>query len=189
MDKDTHELQDRDYDAVARHLDGEGNRLDRRQAEAARDIRGDEAWVGNVLDVSPPREALDAARRKLDAALASSAATGRGRRRLWPVLAASAVAAAVAAAVLINAVIPREPLRGRPAVTAEEVVSEFLREEPTALGVQLAMLTDEVTLAWAHLVLDEEFGETSAMDALDEWDSDIWLLDALDSGNADTRGA
>jgi len=57
------------------------------------------------------------------------------------------------------------------------VVEEFLREETSTLDLQLAMLDDEVTLVLAELVLDDEFGDSSAIDAVAEDLGGFWFDD------------
>lgn len=180
----THErdnMPNEDAERTARHLDGHRGPLDPDQAGAADEIRRVEGWLGSLLDVAVPQEVLDKAYRKLDAALTRQ--TQPRRWRFWAVAASSAVAAAVAIAVLLNALVPTVQPAPLGLAEATEEVDAFLGEDASALGLQLALLDDEFTLTWAEWVLDEEFGETSAMDAIEQGLDDLLFADPMDASD------
>jgi len=175
MRYDPDNMRPEDVAPVARHLDGADEPLDGRQTELADEVRRVEAWAGSLLDVAVPQEVLDRAYRTLDDALAAS---GRRRRRfrLWTVAASAAAAAVIAVAILLSVLAPTGG--GQTQIVGDrEVVEEFLREETSTLDLQLAMLDDEVTLVLAELVLDDEFGDSSAIDAVAEDLGGFWFDD------------
>jgi len=165
---------------LAHHLDGKPGRLTSREARIAHKIEGDQQWLGTMLDVTTPPAVLDRAFRRLDAAVADA-----GRRRhlrlFWPLTAGGAVAAALAVVALLSALTGSPP--GPPPVVRvdpAEAVAEFLADEPMALDAELAVVDEELTVAWAELILEDEFGGMASAEMVDRVFEQYWLADPLD---------
>lgn len=184
MNRDRNELRPDEWEVVARHVDGHGEPLDPRQEKVANETRQAEAWLGSMLDVSVPQEVLEEAYRRMDAALASPRAAAPARWRLRALGLGAAVAAAVVIAVVLNSVVTVHPPTDNDSlVTAQEVVTEFLRDDTSALDLHLAVLDDEMTLILADLVLDDGLDDSSAIDSITEEFGEIWFTDPSDSSD------
>lgn len=87
------ELNERQYQRVARYLDGEPVQLSETERQLAEEIRQAERELAPKLEVQPPGETVERALRRITAALA------RRRRRVLPFIAPAVAAAAIVVAV------------------------------------------------------------------------------------------
>lgn len=96
---------ERQYERIARRLDGEDVALSAEELAAAEDIRRGERFLAGRLDVSIPPEAMEHLRRRTSAELA------RPRRRTVKIgyVAAAAAAAAILIAVVSFRMMPHRP--------------------------------------------------------------------------------
>ena len=143
------ELNEGQYERIARSLDGEAPGLTRDERQVADEIRRDEALLAPLVKVDVPHAALAGARRRLAAALAP-----RGGRLRW----IGYVAAAAAAAVIIAAATfwPKDTPPARPELadvpSGTRVFVELLEESPRA--AKLALLERQLDELEAEILVD-----------------------------------
>jgi hypothetical protein len=135
-------LNERQYERVARWLDGEDVELAPLERAAAEEIRRDEAAIAIALDAFPPTETRRRAHRRLAAALAHP------RIGWWRVAAA---AAAAAAAVLIVVAFTRKAPQPQPTPTVVRPPERLHDEEPVEALIGLSA-EDEIDLLTTDLV-------------------------------------
>ena len=174
------ELNERQYERVARSLDGQGCELTGAEHRVADEIRRDEELLASVVEVEAPQAALGAAQRRMTAALALR----RGRSRLIGYVAAAAAAAVIiAAATLWPTGTPPSGRQLAGPISRTRVFVEMLEESPCTgelalLERQLDELEAEilVDLGWRDLPatrLEAEFDEVEQ--AIEEfWSDERW---------------
>ncbi len=160
--------------AIARHLDGRGGDLTEAEAEVVEEIRADEAWLGSMMNVSVPEGVLERSYARMYETVALQPRPRSVWRRMGPIAPkATAVAAVIVLATLLTVMFDA-PSTGGPVEYSQAAVNEFLDEDVSAFDLQVGLLDDEVTLAWAELALDDEFAGVSELDALAEELGDLW---------------
>ncbi len=88
------ELNEREYECIARWLDGEEVELTDRQRQVAMEIRRDEQRLAGLLDVGPAEGAIDRAHRRMEASSV--------RVRRWPLRLGQFVAVAAAIMLIVG---------------------------------------------------------------------------------------
>jgi hypothetical protein len=175
-------LNERQYERVARWLDGEDVELAPDECAAAEEIRRHEAALAAVLDASPPAETRRRAHRRLVAALAHP------RIGWWRVAAA---AAAAAAAALIVIAFTRKPPEPQPTPTVVKPTEGLHDEEPieALLGLSAEDEIDLLTTELVELTADIAAAEGPAgragdidlqIEVLEKELEEFYLYDTLD---------
>jgi anti-sigma-K factor RskA len=137
----------KDYEAVARWLDGEAVELTAEQRALGAEIAAGEAAVGVALDAPVPPGALHRAA----ARLAGARPAGRRSAVVWRWVGA---AAAAAAAVVFLALPPRTPTTHTRGETAEAPVALALADE---LDAEVAALGQEIADYRVALIMSEDW--------------------------------
>ena len=165
-------LNERQYERIARRLDGEQVELSAEEQAVAEEIRSGEGVVGQVMEVSVSPRALEQARRRM------AARPVRLRRRIlrFSYLSAAAVAAILVLAVTLFWQTPTKgPSEGNGFAAAQYVVPEL-----TAQDVEIELLASEIDELAAELTLSDSFsGLDGSLDVIEEDIERFWLDESL----------
>lgn len=165
------ELNDQQYQRVARYLDGEPVQLDGAEQTAADEIRQAGQMLAPMLAATPPEGAVDHAGRRLAAALA-----GRNWavRLIRPVAAAAAILLLAAAAFLI----PGQP---KPSSMAEGLPADLVADvySQTEQNIDLDLVKAELDELAAEIFVSLPAGRVEVeLDALQQNLDTFWLEEA-----------
>ena len=178
------ELTERQYERIARRLDGEAVELDADERAVADEMHSLEAMLGGALDVEVPRAALQRAERRVSAEFA------RPRPRLRVLrFAAGAVAAAAMVMIAVWAAFgPTERPTPTPADLDAIVLSEDLLQPPEdAPDAELALLASELSkLETEILFAPPAPGEDVELKAMEREVDEFWLEDPPAGGEFHT---
>ena len=180
---------------VARHLDGQGESLPPDQQALAEEIRADQQWVGQHLDVAMPHEAMLRIGSQLNLALLTkSAHRAQPRRGLRWAIYSGAAGAAIAAGLLIAAMInlpltptSQNPNGTRPSLTPREVAAAWITPNETDMDVELAMLSDQVSMLASELAQPEEPALDVEMDSVGHDITNFWMEPSSETLDADSE--
>ncbi len=163
------------FERIARHLDGAGGSLSPEEARLAEELRANEVWLAERMDVKVP----DAVLLRVGARMKdASPRQPLPRRRLWPRVLRAAGAAVAAAAVVLVFVLPVDPPE-RPAqapLTIEQEVEAYVSTgEPIGFAVAADLLDEQMGAMLAELRLGDEPALQMKIDAMDEGIRTFWL--------------
>ena len=165
---------DRQYERVARFLDGDPIELTDQEREIAEELQGDEAALVGRLDAAPPLGTMGRARRRMQAELA------RPRWRAFRYAPRAAVAAAVVAAIFALVWVGIEsrsptPSEG-PTLEGNLFAEVYSRPEN---DVELDLIAEEVTaLETEMLTSSPESPLVTELDTLERSLETFWLHNA-----------
>lgn len=183
---------------VARHLDGLGESLPPEQQALAEEIRADQQWVGQHLDVAMPHEAMLRIGSQVNLALLTASAqrahrAGPRRGLRWAIY-SGAAGAAIAAGLLIATMInlpltptTSNPNGARPSLTPREVVAAWITPNETDMDVELAMLSDQVSTLASELAQPEEPALDVEMDSVSHDITNFWMEPSSETLDADSE--
>ena len=160
------EIDNKDYELVARWMDGEKIDLTDEQRSLAAGISAEAEVVAQALDVSMPAGILH----RVGAAVRQGLQTTRKRRRNRSDWAGVAVAAAVIMAAVL--ILPSGPA-GKDAKKVESAslvdVGQFLYDNVTdELDLRVETLGEDLANAQADVVLDEDFSSALAIASFEQ---------------------
>lgn len=164
------DLNNEQYEQIARKLDGSEVSLTAREQAAVEDIVRDENWLAGKLDVPLPQQAMARARNRLAAAIAKSP-----RKLIF----AGYVAAVVSAAALILLTFSFIMTSSGP-VGDGEIVSlpDDLLFAPIENNYAIAIISAQMDEFEADLALSDLPGEIEMqVDELMEETEEFWLYD------------
>jgi len=173
------QLSDEQFEPIARWLDGEQVELTEAQTQLARQIRDQEAFAADALDVQVPVEVMASAKASMHQRLIR-----RPRRNIWFKFIAPA---AVAAVILLSVSVLFVTFYGAGSVATDaetivladedQLVEILIASDSELWEVDLALLEDQLLMASLG-VYDE-----AQLDQLDKQLDDLWL-DPI-TGNSD----
>lgn len=172
------EMTEKQYERIARWLDGQEVTLNEAERIVADEIGRDERMLASAVPADAPREALGRACRRMAAELA------RPTRRLWIgrfAAAAAAAAAIIVVAALLTTTPPlRDPLPPKPPgpvmadVSIETLIEEM--EESLRPGVVVQLLAGELEAIEADMLVTAEIGDMDLqINAIEDEFDDILL--------------
>ena len=165
MNADRHDERDEESAGLARYLDGrDDSPLSAEAGRRADEIRGDEAWLADRLDVNVPRAAMFRAGMRLDEALASQARPGRRR---WAIALGGALAAAALVAI-VSLWLAGWPIAGNDVASLPDGGQQALDFETAVADEQMLVLLVELGLAGEVDELPEEILSDSEPSPMDE---------------------
>ena len=168
-------LNDNDYELIARRLDGEDVVLTEAQQALADEISADAEAVGMAMDIDLPGGTLH----RINARMRKDRNEPKPAR-MW--LRWTGAAAAVAAAVIVAAVImlpePKTPITPTPPaqqpVNGEQFVYDTITDDD--LDFRVEAFSDELDDARTALLMNDDFSDELAMASMEQ-DMEELLLD------------
>ncbi len=179
---------DRQYDRVARYLDGEAIELSEAEQALADDIRTGFAGLEAPLAADVPPESLRRAQRRLTAARAGQQRRGSLRR---VAMVAGMAAAVIAFAVVIQSLyLPAPDNRRTPTYVPTTVLREAVEPEVDTFDVKMALLAEDIRQEQAQLADFAQTGHTDAfeggMENLQKELETFWLDEQTDTPDFET---
>jgi len=168
-------FDDRQYERVARWLDGESVELTEAERQLAAEIRAGEAALAGRLDVELPSAALVRTARRM-----SAAAAGSGRSAWWAAVgAAAAVAAALVVAVIIHQ--PTEQSAGLNLAAVQQTQVFVQSLDQSAQDTQLDVLANQMDeldaeIQYSLVILPGEQMDRR-LDEMEQSINDFWPTD------------
>ncbi|NQU75818.1 MAG: hypothetical protein HQ546_05840 [Planctomycetes bacterium] len=155
--------QTEDFAKVAGYLDGRNEPLSTAEAKLARQVRDDEAGLATLMDVKVPDGVISHVEAQILEGLT------RRRARLWRQPAPAAIAAALALTVMLIWLL-RGPTASRPnmQLTAEQAIELYLREEPSLLDIELAVMDNQVLIVLTEPTIPDPWDLQLHMEDLGE---------------------
>jgi hypothetical protein len=177
-------MNDNDYELVARRLDGEDVELTAAQQALADEISADTEAVGMAMDIDLPGGALHRINARMSSTL-SARIEGKQERsepkpaRLWLrwTSAAAAVAAAVIVAVVFMLPEPKTTIKPTPPPpdNGEQFVYNTITDED--LDFRVEAFSDELDDARTALLMDDDFSDELAMASVEQEMEELFLDD------------
>ena len=153
----------RDYELIARRLDGESVELTSEQEALAEEIAADAAAVAPALDVAVPPGMLH----RVAARVGPATAAARPLRWRLPVSIAAGLVVATLAGILYFQ--PVDPVEKNGALAPDVYVQELLKNPNGGLAAEIKAVETDLASAHAAVILDEPSElEVALADAYDE---------------------
>ncbi len=181
------DTNDKDYELIARRMDGSEIDLTETQKALAEAIYADAEAVGRALDVRLPGGTLH----RVGARIRQNRGTERKQQTSW--LRRAGIAVAVAAAVIVAAVLLPPSGPGKKAVPFASANGGRLVYNTVAddLDLRVEALSDDLADARTALMLDEDFSTELAMASFEQEIGELMLdengLDSWSGQDSDEK--